>query len=396
MKFIFSFFLAVIFLSPVWATVTETCPTTAPEGTQLSDYCKQTPGCKWSMGSCTPCQSGYYNDGTFTDGCHACDNGFDTGWSDLHKQHPAGASSCADWECVSGYNLVNIAGVETCQLCDPADLYPHAEFVNSNAEGCAQQCSQGYYGANANNCQECPTGSTTNGAGATNISHCTCQSKSNGISLLLIQITGNQYYCGQCGDGINSNTNPTTCTCFHGANVIDGNQTTQNIPIQCKCPLNTHTIDTTTNTCKCGNDYYLKNDNGTYTCAQCPTHSHHSLIGSEDVNDCICDSAYPTRVYDENNKLTGCTQCPDDNSVYDSDDNTCKCKKGYYNTSTDPNTVSCTECPAGSTTLNTATTPNGIGATTRSACTMDSSTRFCDGNGFCFNLLSQQVPADAN
>lgn len=391
MKFIFSFFLYIVSLSPVLATVTENCTTSSsPSGCSIGCYIDEfaTPA------ACVQCQSGYYNTGAFTDGCHACDDGFDTGWADLNMQHPAGASSCADWECISGYNLVNIAGIETCQLCDPAILPANAEFVNGNDASCAWQCEEGFYkNSTGTGCNECPDGSIS-APGADSISQCTCQSKSNGnnaMSLLLIQITGNQYYCGWCGDGTASNTNPVQCTCYHGANIVNGEQTVaQNTPIQCKCPSNTDTVDTTTNTCQCGADHYLKSNNGTWTCEQCPAHSHHNITGSEDVNDCVCDEDHPKEIYDDNNKLIECGQCPDSNSTYDSVANKCKCIKGYYNTSTDTNTVSCTACPAGSTTT-------GIGATARSACTMNSSTQFCDSRGQnCMNLIPNGVEISAS
>lgn len=387
MKFIFSFLLYIVFLSPVLATITEDC---SPYNTN-ENICSGQPGCYWDEFAediyCRECPAGF-----------GCINGNQTQCNNqlgAHQVHPLGASSCTDFICESGWRKT--ADGNGCEL-NCTNIPENASLPNGE-ENCNNWiCNQGYY-KNGNTCVECPSGSTTSGDGATNISQCTCQSKTNSnntISLLLIQITGNQYYCGQCGDGASSNTNPTTCTCFHGANVIDGNQTaTQNIPIQCKCPSNVHTIDDSTNTCKCGNDHYLKNNDGTYTCAQCPTHSHHSIIGSEDVNDCVCDDNYPTRVYDENNKLTGCTQCPDENSVYISASNTCKCIKGYYNTSS--TSVSCTACPAGSTTLDTENTPTGIGATAISECKMTSNTLFCDGNGNnCLNLLPPEITISAS
>ncbi|MBR4507186.1 MAG: hypothetical protein IKP24_01485, partial [Alphaproteobacteria bacterium] len=279
----------------------------------------------------------------------------------------------------------------------------NAEFVNGNDASCAWQCEEGFYkNSTGTGCSQCPDGSIS-APGVDSISQCTCQSKSKGnnaMSLLLIQITGNQYYCGQCGDGVitTANTNPVQCTCYHGANVVNGEQTVaNNIPVQCVCPSGTANIDTTTNTCQCGADHYLKSNNGTWTCAQCPTHSHHNITGSEDVNDCVCDEDHPTRIYDDNNKLIECGQCPDSNSTYDSVANKCKCIKGYYNTSTDTNTVSCTACPAGSTTLDTENTPDGIGAESKSACTMNSSTQFCDSRGQnCMNLIPNGVEISAS
>ena len=391
MKFILSFFLYVIFLLPAFADV--------PSCEELSDtQCIQTSGCGWNGLDCAVCESGTYNNGS-TSTCQSCENdpSYDqTTLNAQNKQHPRGASSCADWECISGYHLVNIAGIETCQLCDPAILPANAEFVNGNDASCAWQCEEGFYkNSTGTGCNECPNGSSST-PGAESISQCTCQSKNNGesggpssVQLLLIQITGNQYYCGQCGDGVitTANTNPVQCTCFHGANIVNGEQTVaNNISVQCMCPSGTANIDTTTNTCQCGADHYLKNNNGTWTCAQCPSHSHHSTIGSEDVNDCICDATYPTRIYDENNKLIGCGQCPDSNSTYDSVANKCKCIKGYYNTSTstEPNMVSCTACPLGMTTDN-------IGSNSANDCHMTSNTKFCyrdsNNNEHCMNLI---------
>lgn len=390
MKFIFSFLLYMVFLSPVFATITEDC---SPYSTN-ENICSSQPGCYWDEFAdeypCILCSTG-----------QACNNGEAVTCENSlgpHQQHPEGASSCSDFICDSGWRKT--ADGTGCEL--NCTNTPDNAYIPAGEENCNNwACNENFYkNSTGTGCSQCPDGSIS-APGADSISQCTCQSKSNGnnaMSLLLIQITGNQYYCGQCGDGIitTANTNPVQCTCYHGANIVNGEQTVaQNTRIQCKCPSNTYTVDTTTNTCQCGADHYLKNNNGTWTCEQCPAHSHHSIIGSEDVNDCRCDDNYPTRVYDENNKLTGCTQCPDENSVYISASNTCKCIKGYYNTSS--TSVSCTACPAGSTTLDTENTPNGIGAESKSACTMNSSTQFCDSRGQnCMNLIPNGVEISAS
>lgn len=391
MKFILSFFLYIIFLSPVFATVTDssTC-----NNIDTSNTCKSTNGCgDWDDDfGCSQCQSGTYNNGS-TQSCQSCENdsNYQAIVSDPLKRHPAGASSCSDFICESGYIQSGNDCILNCTLTD-------GYYLPAGATSCNDwQCDIGWYrNQNRTACVQCPSGTTTTGYDSADISQCQCQSKSNdnnAMSLLLIQITGNQYYCGWCGDGIitTANTNPVQCTCYHGANIVNGEQTVaNNIPVQCVCPSGTANIDTTTNTCQCGADHYLKSNNGTWTCAQCPSHSHHSTIGSEDVNDCVCDEDHPTRIFDDNNKLIECGQCPDSNSTYDSATNKCKCIKGYYDTTPEANTVSCAPCPAGATT-------NGIGAQSKTACTMNSSTQFCDSRGQnCMNLIPNGVEISAS
>lgn len=133
----------------------------------------------------------------------------------------------------------------------------------------------------------------------------------------------------------------------------------------------------------CTDDWYQSGD----SCVHCPTGAT-SPAGSDDVNDCIC----PTGTHlAYNNGTYSCEQCsctpPENGSCTTTYNETTGCQTtitcgvGYYKTETS-GTVSCTACPAG-------TTTDTAGATTKSACHMTQNTKFCDANGEnCMQLLS--------
>lgn len=132
---------------------------------------------------------------------------------------------------------------------------------------------------------------------------------------------------------------------------------------------------------KCDENYYKSGN----ACEICPTGAT-SPAGSDDVNDCIC----PTGTHlAYNNGTYSCEQCsctPPENGSCTTTYNettgcqtTITCDVGYYKTETS-GTVSCTACPAGTTTYT-------AGATDKSACKMTQNTKFCDANGKCMKLL---------
>lgn len=133
----------------------------------------------------------------------------------------------------------------------------------------------------------------------------------------------------------------------------------------------------------CTDNWYKSGD----SCVHCPTGAT-SPAGSDDVNDCIC----PTGTHlAYNNGTYSCEQCsctPPENGSCTTTYNettgcqtTITCDVGYYKTET-TGTVSCTACPAG-------TTTDTAGATAKSACHMTQNTKFCDANGEnCMKLLS--------
>lgn len=245
MKFILSFLFGFILLASAFASVTENC-------SSISDptVCTNTGGCEFAEGECSQCQSGWVSL-PGADECTQCPTGFDNGWSAQHKQHPAGASSCSDWECTDDDFPIDTNGDGTpdeCSACDPTTLPDNAEFTDS----CTWRCIIGYYKTN-NTCTECPTGSTTTAAGATDISQCTC--------------TGNFYMSGN-----------NTCTA---------------------CPSNTAecaglSVDNVT----CQTGFIKSITNGVVTCSTCPEHAEQS------GNTCICSAGY----YGDGN--SSCTACP--------------------------------------------------------------------------------------
>ena len=168
MKFIFSFLFAFIFILPALAD--NQCTNLTPYTT-----CINIAGCIWNNDGeeCSQCQSGTYSAVNDT-ACHECatDSDYLAILNDQTKQHPAGASSCSDWECVDDYFPVDTNGDGTpdeCSACDPTTLPDNAEFTDS----CNWRCKQRFY-KNGNTCNACPTNSTTPAPGATSISQCTC------------------------------------------------------------------------------------------------------------------------------------------------------------------------------------------------------------------------------
>ena len=326
-------------------------------------------------------------------------------------------NECTQCNNTGFYNTTSLGITDRCTSCDTISFGITGKILDPTSydygqSECPWICDERYY-KSGENCELCPDGSDTNNeTGKTSVFDCQCNIDKQGnpwhpARYILAYTDPDEhtitYGCLTCPG--HSTYNGTTHTC--GCNTKNANATfdDNNILTSCECPTTQNatannenvTFDDTNNACLCGYNHYLKNNNGTWTCAQCPSHSHHNITGSEDVNNCVCDATYPTRIYDENDKLIGCGQCPDSNSTYDNATNKCKCIKGYYDTTPEANTVSCAPCPAGSTTLDTENTPNGIGAESKSACKMNSSTLFCDSRGQnCMNLIPNGVEISAS
>lgn len=272
--------------------------------------------------------------------------------------------------------------------------------TNGQSE-CPWKCLTGYYKDNGN-CESCPSGSTSE-EGSDGIEDCTCPNNEH-----ILQSTSG-YYCGTCtdsqyyGDDADATHTPFSCECAEGAGMVS-----------CQCPF-TSTYNPTTNSCDCKTTTpkrTLNPETNIVTCSACPEHSQYNA----NTNTCVCASGADNcvcshnSVYNATTNACECTQTPylsgstangylecsacPEHATYN---NGCKCIKGYYNSSTDSNTVSCTACPAGSTTLDTENTPEGIGAQSKTACKMNSSTLFCDSRGQnCMNLIPNGVEISAS
>lgn len=255
MKFIFSFFLCLILVSPVLA---DQCIN------QTNQNCINTAGCEWVAGACSQCESGWYS-APGDNACLSCESGFDSGWTSQHKTHPKGASSCSDWECASDYfptDTNDDGNYDSCSPCNPATLPQNAQFTDS----CAWRCNTGYY-KNGTTCNSCPSNSTTNAPGATNISQCFC--------------TGSHYMtsnntCAPCPEHVAqcNSLSYTNVTCESGyiKSVSNGIVTCS------KCPEH---AEQSGDTCVCTTGYYSDGN----TCTACP-YGTTSALGSTDVSNC--------------------------------------------------------------------------------------------------------------
>lgn len=305
---------------------------------------------------------------------------------------------------------------EGCQECG-SDQY-HAKQLNCPAnyedETCTNSCEtipDGYFKTDdGSDIAQCPTTQIeTYFDGVANIGNCSCTA-----STFLIQTNGNEYYCGQCGDGGMQSQSGDIYTCSCQANVGVNNvhgATSSGTRVECACPTG---AIWQSGSCKCATNTYLKkNSNNEYVCATCPEHST-STFGSTNLNDCkcyvnyymggtnntcqscpehsscqhysgqtyetaTCNSGYQKVPNTEEHTFT-CQACTDANAELVGDD--CICNAGYYGTLNGLNTH-CTACPAGATT-------DDAGATQRSQCKLTQDTKFCYGTGTnnqCMKLL---------
>lgn len=323
MKFIFSFLFIFIFLSPVFATYSTGTQESVCANME-SSICQSTNGCFWQPdGWCEQCEIGF-----------ECYNGQKiqcTNTLGANQQHPAGAASCSDWECVDDYFPVDTNGDGTpdeCSACDPTTLPQNAQFTDS----CTWRCNTGFY-KNGNACNSCPSNSTTTAPGATNVSQCQCEQNK-----YLTQNNG-EYICKSC---------PT-----HSFTYSSGS--------------------TSITDCQCEAQYYMggANDN---QCISCPEHGNCAYAGRTYLT-ATCASGYQKNI-DTTNHTFSCDDCSDSNATFDG--TICKCNANYYGEPNGLNTT-CTACPAGTT--------GAAGATAKSACHMTQNTKFCDANGKCMKLL---------
>ena len=384
---ILAFFALSLFL-PFYAYGTVCTLNNTQDGCISYDGCEYTAPVAMAgiSASCTECQGGYYNS---------------------TSQNSTQCNLCSE----SSFPNTLLNGKEW----DPDDL------STGNTE-CQWKCTTGWFvDNNHNSCITCPNNSTTPTSYSNNddahIGDCTC----NDGNTYLIQTTENStnsYYCGQCGAGVQPNTTGgvSTCTCPPTAVRVHG-QMVGSYRLECACP--THGFwDNNTQQCQCNANYYINGN----SCIQCPTHSF-SSIGSDDISDCTCEAGYYMggqnddeckpcpehgvcnyagktyltancasgyeKITDETNHTFECSSCSDSHAVLD--DGVCKCDIGYYGTTNGLQT-SCSKCPTG--TITTA-----IGATYRTDCQMNSSTKFCYGSGnnkTCISLLPSGVTINAS
>lgn len=361
----------------------------------------------------------------FANGTCITQNNTCQSFNGCYLQDLMGTFECTS--CAPGYFNNNTTGTTTeCSPCPTSynelGKIPDISTQDWEQSECPWICDAGYFvDNNHTSCITCPTNNTAPTSYSNNddvhIGDCTC----NDGNTYLIQTTENStnsYYCGQCGAGVQPNTTGgvSTCTCPPTAVRVHG-QMVGSYRLECACP--THGFwDNNTQQCQCNANYYINGN----SCIQCPTHSF-SSIGSDDISDCTCEALYYMggqnddeckpcpehgvcnyagqtyltsncasgyeKITDETNHTFECSSCSNSHAVLDN--GVCKCDIGYYGTTNGLHT-SCSKCPTG--TITTA-----IGATYRTDCQMNSSTKFCYGSGnnkTCISLLPSGVTINAS
>lgn len=327
MKFIVSFLFSILLVAPV-------CANYAPGNTNCSNEssttCNSVGGCYWVPGDeytpakCKQCSSGNYNNGTFPDGCHTCNNSH-PGWptNTTGIVHPNGASSCDDWVCDIDNGYTWDPTTQTCTQC-ASTTYPSSNY--HIVSGCDWACDADHY-KDGNTCPACPNGTQTSGTDITGgIEACDYCSSGNLI------ITTTTRKCGICPS--NSNYTTHTCECIYGA---QASYDTAGFLASCTC-------------------------------------NSPAVLNSEHTA-CECPDGYSTTITD------GVVQCTPCLANQISQGGTCVCDEGYYGDAS-----RCTACPSGTKVARTNNLlPT---SSTQANCRAHSDTKFCDANGQnCMKLL---------
>ena len=359
MKFILSFLLAFIFISPVMAFTPPNC--SVYNGNET--VCRQLGGCLWfhdeegyGPDACQLCPSGFAcNGGVKTQ----CTNNLGDG-----KQHPAGASSCDDWICDTTNNYIQVGN--NCLQCSGISapmIFP------ASATTCNDwMCDAGWY-KSGTECKACPDNSSSVAGEATSISDCHCNAEPDEYIIANpehVSSYGYPYFCEACGAYTTYDPNTFSCVC----NVTYSHQDSL---LTCACP--THSTPNE-GTCVCDSGWYMpvpsnEQNPRPIACLSCPEHAACSN------NEVTCDQNTIKTVSDDGTVI--CATCGANAGVYDG---ACKCDVNAYG-----NGTNCTKCPAGTflTTRGTEASPTAV-----TGCRMTHETLFCDANGEnCMQLIPE-------
>lgn len=324
MKFIVLFLFSIFLISPVYADFTQDCDQYTSYGLET---CKNKPGCYYDYNTCLQCTSGTYSP-IGQNSCSQCDpldEDYQSILADQTKSHPAGASSCSDFICSSGYipsgnHCIQITPAD-CGL-SPADWYT---FPNGATSCNDWICTVGHYADSGHStCSSCPHGATTAGDGATSINQCYCPSNT-----YQYPNANNWTHCVTYTGHLNS----TSTGCATGASATTPSGSGDNWTVTCTC------------------DSHASNQNG----------------------QCVCPTNYATTT--DNNGVVHCAPCGTGEITQNGN---CICNERYYGSHAD----GCTPCPSGTKVATLGTT------TTNADCRAHSDTKFCDANGQnCMKLL---------
>ncbi len=390
MKFIFSFLFCIVLLSPALADNTNQCANTPAYN---ENQCKRIGGCYYDdEDGCQRCDTHHYGASGV---CHQCANETDGVWSwdpdysykehsiyDATQGNNPGLASCP-WFCEAGYYRGGSTNSnnEYCIPCpahstnckadgDSALTYDTVQcdtgFTASrnndtHSVGCCIanstwnpssgqcECNDYFFMSNDNStCLDCPAldGHVQSG-NFTNITKCllphSCENDDGSIKLNLIK-TGNKYYCGECGFGIQTTQINAIvecdCTSVWANNNAWANNNNTPIPsgTQCVCPDG---ATASGNKCLCSNDQVVKRIGNTFSCAECSSIVTNSVFGSNAASS--------------------------SSAVYADSTHGCVCTNGYYKSGS---ASFCQPCPAGHTT-------DPIGASARTSCIMTTNIKLC-------------------
>ncbi len=305
------------------------------------------------------CLPGFYHDGN---ACIECGTGsFDSS---------LGNEACAG--CAPNSTLVaNSAGQYFC-ACDLGFTGPYG--------GPCQACAVGKYGSSTETsiCVDCDAGKYNELDAATSVEFCiecpqnTSSSPGSGSSLACVCNAGfaavranadAAWTCNACEAGFYAvDTNSSYCTpCGPGTYSIATAAASADVCTECGDGY--YSMDTGASECTLCPPNTWQNTSSAAAkstlCEPCPAHSNHSVLGSTDVNDCVCSTGLYAVV---DAGLSTCENCPPDsfcpgNNLYEpcpensdtggiegsSTSTDCVCSAGYVG----PDGGPCELCPVG-------------------------------------------------
>ncbi|KAM3143706.1 hypothetical protein pb186bvf_004202 [Paramecium bursaria] len=209
--------------------------------------------------TCTACNDQYYllsGTSTTNASCQPCNSSSgSSGQSQwLRCAGPNDTPSMTQLQptqCQSGYYLVVVNGVNTCQQ---GTLANSCYTLQTNSTSNCAQCNAGFYLSASNICTQCPTGCTSCALSSGTLA---CSAVSSGYYLNGSTVASCQPNCTSC--------NSTTCNICATGYVV--NSTNNNLCTQCSAGCSVCTSSSSCSTCLSG--YNLISSSN--TCQQCPS-----------------------------------------------------------------------------------------------------------------------------
>ena len=401
----------------VTATCTS-CPTFASTSSTMS---KSVADCACGAGyygtltnpisTCTPCVQGTYAATAGSTNCIKCPH--------LSSTESTATKALTDCTCVAGATGTISKPSDTCTSCAVA-TYKSATgpatctacptgatttgCTNKDGTGCTDAseclCTKGYFGPQpVTSCTACPIGQYANEVGEDQCQY--CPTSSSTADTHSDSVTDCVCFAGYSGI---INTGADSCTAcpvgqFLGESAADCNpcpqsattaQAASTAAIDCNClPGYSGVVTSPTDTCNaCDKGKYLGTTNAA-ACIECPKDATTVTTASKAVTECQCEKGSSGTITQPSDKCTQCpagqyadaegegtcTKCPDNSDTAQPGSNAitdCKCKPGFFGTITKPDgrcsacdvgtysdapgLTACKTCPTSSTTSSSAST----------------------------------------